>query len=428
MKLQTLQDTSITGKTILLQVDYNVPLEKVRGNWQVQDDTRIVLSIPTIKYLLDHRCKVVILTKSGRPDGVVDVALRLTPQHARLQELLGQPIKLLQVSTGSIVSQAVSELVAGEVLMLENARFEPGEVKNDAALAKFWASLADMIVNDAFSTSHRAHASVSGVAAFLPMVAGLQLQQEVETLSKLIERPRRPFVTIVGGAKISDKVEVIRNLAKVADVVLVGGGVANNFLKAEGIDVHHSYLEDAAVDQAKKGESFVAVADELLEENKLEKMLLNGYIPLPRILYPSDVIAGKSIAHPGKPTVVDLTQGEAVAAAALNGHDEYMFLDIGPKTQRLYSQIILEAGTVFWNGPMGVFEQEEFAAGTRAVAQAMAKSTAFTVVGGGDTISAINQFDVFDRFDYVSAAGGASLEFLAGEQLPGILPMLVAKT
>lgn len=420
-----MHDVELAGKRVLLQVDYNVPLKKSGDRWIVADDTRIVASIPTIKKLVAQRCKIIILSKAGRPDGAVDDALRLDPQAKLLEKLLDMPVQKLDVAVGDEVQAAAQQLQPGAILMLENARFEPGETHNDARLAKYWASLADLIVNDAFSTSHRAHASVSGVAEYLPMVAGLQLQKEVEMLSKLVVEPKRPFVTIVGGAKISDKVEVIRNLSAVADVVLVGGGVANNFLKAEGIDVFHSYLEDQIVDERKKGHSFVAVADDLLEATKNEKMMLNGYIPLPRIIYPSDVVAGKSIERPGAPRVIDLTQGQAAVDAAMGGHDEYMYLDIGPHTQRLYRDIILEAGTVFWNGPMGVYEQSAFASGTRAVAEAMAASKAFTVVGGGDTIGAINAFNVSDQFDFVSTAGGASLEFLSGAQLPGITPMLV---
>lgn len=420
IKLKTLDQAKVEDRRVLLRVDYDTPTTQENGRVVVRDDTRIRLTLPTLEYLLERRCRVVILAKRGRPDGKVVEELRLDPMAKKLEELLQKPVKKINTLIGQEAQQAVDDLQPGEVLMLENTRFHPGEVKNDSELARALAQFGDLIVNDAFSLSHRAHASVSGIAEHLPMVAGLHLQREVKTLSGLVENPKRPFVTIVGGAKISDKVEVIRRLSQLADVVLVGGGVANNFLKAEGIEIYHSYLEDQVVDEAKRGQSFVAVAEELLQNNKHERMMFEGYIPLPRILYPIDVVAADRAEQPSYREVIDLVNNHQ----QIPSKDDYMFLDIGPKTQRLYRDIIMQAQTVFWNGPMGVFEQPDFAEGTQAVATAMAKTSARTIVGGGDTISALKNFELLDRFDYVSAAGGASLELLSGKTLPGLKPMI----
>lgn len=420
MQLKLLTDSNVAQKTVLLRVDYNVPLKKIKNKIVVTDDARLRDTLPTLKYLLDRKCKIVIITHAGRPDGKVVKKLRLDPIANHLQKLLKHPIKKLDQLTGPKVEQAVAQMEAGEIIMLENARFHPGEISKNKTLSKKLASLGEIYVNDSFPVDHRDHASISGIADHLPTVAGFALAKEVEMLSKLTTNPKRPFVAIVGGAKISDKVEAIRNLSKIADVVLIGGGVANNFIKAEGLEIYHSYVEDKTrVDSQKKKKSFVTVAEELLEETKNEKLLLKGYIPLPKIIYPSDVVAAKKMHQPKSTRVIDLTSAD-------NGHvdKETMFLDIGPRTQKLYQQIISEAGTIFWNGPMGVFEEPEFEQGTRAVATAMAKSKATTIVGGGDTISALHKFKMADRYDYVSAAGGASLEFLAGKELPVLKHMI----
>jgi phosphoglycerate kinase len=417
--LKKLTSEFVQAKRVLLKTDYNVPLKQVGKQWEVADDSRIVITLPTLKFLIKHQAKIIITSHLGRPKGAVDPALRMTPVAKRLEKLLGQPIHTVDVPAGPAAETAAKALKPGEVLLLENSRFDPGEKKNDASFAKNLAKLADVYVNDGFASAHRAHASVVGVTEYLPTVAGFALAGEVEMLANLMKNPARPFVAIVGGAKISDKVEAIANLSKIASVVLVGGGVANNFLKAEGVEVFHSYLEDQPADIKKEGKSYVALAGKLIADTKTEKMLLNGFIPLPKIIYPPDVVAADKLEKPTNKAVLDLTNG--------NNHERrerWMFLDIGPKTRQLYREIILQAKTIFWNGPMGVFEQADFKAGTQAVAEAVVESKAKTVIGGGDTIRAIHALGLTKSFPTVSAAGGAALEFLGGNILPGLKPLI----
>ncbi len=399
MNLKTLPDADVKDKIVLLRVDYN------GAN---SDDTRIRLTLPTLHYLLDRNCRIIIVSHNGRPDGHVVATLRLDPIAKRLSDLLHHPVKKINQCQGPAVTQAVASMNSGDILMLENIRFCAGETDNDPALAKFLASLADIVVNDAFSASHRAHASVSGVAKYSPMIAGLHLEKEVKMLSHLLKNPKHPFVVIIGGAKVSDKVAVVEHLGKIADVVLVGGGVANNFLKADGKPVFKSYLEDVIVDEAKRHLDFVKLAHQLLASN-------HG-----KIVYPLDVIAATSINQTAT-TVVNLINPLSFTKA----NPKLMYLDIGPNTIKLYREIIFQAETVFWNGPMGVFEKKPFATGTLKIASAIAKSKALSVLGGGDTIVAIQKFGLQDRYDYVSAAGGAALEFLAGKTLPGLTPLLI---
>lgn len=422
-KLKLLINTNIKNKTVLLKVDYNVPLKEKNGKIEVADTTRIERTLPTVNHLLKNNCKIIITSHLGRPKGEIVESLRLNPVAESLEKLLGKSIKKLDSLVGEENKLAISQANLGEILMLENSRFHPGEKNNDPKLAQELASYADIMVNESFSSAHRKHCTVVGVPKFIPVVAGIAFAKEVEMLSEVIDNPERPFVAVVGGAKISDKVEAVRNLSKIADVVLIGGGVANNFIKADGIEVFHSYLEEDLSDKNGKENnkiSFVTVAEELLEENRAGKMLFRGYIPLSKILYPSDVVIAKKMKNPGKTEIIDLTQDENQDV-----DPEMMFLDIGPNTRRLYRDIILEAKTVFWNGPMGVFEEKEFEEGTKDIARAIAKSPAKTILGGGDTIRSINYFDLEDRFDYISTAGGASLEFLSGKVLPGIEPMLL---
>lgn len=419
LKLKSLTPQFVHGKRVLLKVDYNVPLKKLDNHLVVADDSRIKVTLPTLKFLIKNQAKIIITSHLGRPDGKPVDKYRLDPVATALSKLLDVPIKKINESAGPTAKQAAQALKPGEILLLENSRFNPGEVANSTAFAKQLAELADVYVNDGLASAHRAHASVVGVTRYLPAVAGLALQAEVENLSALIHQPKRPFVAIVGGAKISDKVEAIANLSKIADVVLVGGGVANNFLKAGGVEVFKSYLEDKPVKVKKRKTSYVAIAGKLMAKTKTEKMLLHGYIPLPKIIYPSDVVAADDFANSTQRDVLDLTNG--------NNHErreKWMFLDIGPKTQQLYRDVILQAKTVFWNGPMGVFEQASFAHGTRAVAQAIADSHAETVVGGGDTLRAIHSLKLTNHFPVQSAAGGAALEFLGGKLLPGLKPLL----
>lgn len=411
MKLRSLAPTAITGKKVLVRVDYNVPLK----NGKVADDSRIRLSLETIRFLQQHRAKIVLLSHLGRPKGQVDPTLSLQPVALQLQELLAQPV-IFAPDLETAQSQA-SGLMAGQVMLLENIRFWPGEKKNDPKFAHQLATLGETYINEAFSASHRAHASVSAITKHLPAYAGLNFSQEVEHLSQLMTKPKRPFIMVVGGKKISDKVGAVVNLAKVADCVLLGGGTANNFLKAEGFEVFKSIVEEGGESKEKRPINYVKLAEDLIESTKQNRLLLNNFIPLPKILYPIDVIAA---TNPDSHTTqtIDLV-GETPPTTK-----NLMYLDIGPKTIRLYQEVIAQAQTIFWNGPMGVFEQPLFATGTKDIARSIAKSGATTVLGGGDTIAAINQFELTDHYDYVSAAGGAALEFLAGKELPGVLPLL----
>jgi phosphoglycerate kinase len=419
--LRTLTADFVRNKRVLLKVDYNVPLKKDGKTLTVADDSRIQITLPTLKFLIEHGAKIIITTHLGRPKGAPEAKFRVDPVAKRLSQLLGQKVEKTDVPAGPEAEAAAAKLGPGEVLLLENSRFEPGEKKNDPKFAKQLAQLADVYVNDGFASAHREHATVAAVTKYLPSAAGFALAKEVEQLSDLISNPQRPFVAVVGGAKISDKVLAIANLSKIADVVLVGGGVANNFLKAEGLEVFRSYLEDVPADDKKKGISFVAAAKTLIDSTKSEKMLLNGYIPLPKIIYPSDVVAADRIENPTQQKVMELTNGNGTEKEK---NTQWMFLDIGPKTLRLYQDILSQAKTIFWNGPMGVFEQPEFAGGTKAIAKTIAESGVKTVIGGGDTLRAIHMFGYTDQFSTTSAAGGAALEFLGGKMLPGIEPLI----
>ena len=406
MKLCLPTSTDIAHKKVLLRVDFNVPLERKDDEWKVSDDTRIQAALETINFLLQHQAQVILLSHLGRPDGKVDSDLSLAPIAKHMSQLINQSVPLIT----NFQTQDTP------IQLLENLRFYAEEEANNKTFAQKLASLGEVYIDEAFSAAHRAHASVEGITHFLPSFAGFAFAQEVEHLSQLISNPKRPFVMIIGGAKISDKVSAIANLTNVADTVLVGGGVANNFLKADGFDVAESYLEDTAVDKKKKTINFVKFADTLLDSNQQEHTLLNEYLPLPKIIYPIDVVAATS-KDATKTQVIDLTTQSDV-------EDDLMFLDIGPKTIKLFQAVIAQAKTIFWNGPMGVFEQQPFAKGTHQIAQSIAQSKANSVLGGGDTIASIDEFELRDQFSYVSAAGGASLEFLSGKMLPGVKPLI----
>lgn len=420
LHLKTLNSSTVgqvANKTVLVRVDYNVPLKKIDGIWQVTDDQRVKASLETLTFLLENQAKLVLVTHLGRPDGKKQSDLSLAPVVSRLQELLKRPVALVEE-----IEAVPAALQDVPIVMLQNIRFWPGEEKNDPDLAKQLAGLAEVFVNEAFSAAHRAHASVAGITKHLPSLAGIGFSREVAALGELMTAPKRPFVMVIGGKKISDKVGAVVNLAQVADVVLLGGGTANNFLKAEGIEIYKSVVEETAGSHSKRAVNYVKVAEELMNSTRQDRILLDGYIPLPKIIYPIDVIAAAKLeAKSGQ--VVELLNGQDDQAKQAN----LMYLDIGPKTIKLYQEILLQAGTIFWNGPMGVFESPAFQTGTEEVARTIAKSGAKTVLGGGDTIAAIEQFGLSDRFDYVSAAGGAALEFLSGQSLPGVKPLLQDK-
>lgn len=416
MKLKTLADVHWMNKVVLVRADYNVPVSKQANQlYRVADPRRIEASFYTINTLLANNNKVVILSHFGRPSKTNQAEFSLAPVFAYLSKNTDWNLQFIADYTHPNELRAkIDASPPRSVFLLENVRFLPGEETASSAAVKLLASLGDAFVGDAFSSAHRQHASVSELAKVLPSVAGVALSQEVKAFSDLLTAPMHPFVVVVGGAKISDKIEPIVNLAKVADAILIGGGVANNFLKAVGLAIQKSYLQDVPVDQQKRGVNYVDVADNIVESNLGYRFLKDGYIPLPKIIYPVDVIAAASPTAK-KTQVVDLNDKDKVCHRC-----EQMYLDIGPKTTKLYKELIMQAETVFWNGPMGVFEQKNFARGTKEVARAIAKTSALTLVGGGDTIDALDRFGYFKNVDYVSMAGSAALDFLSGKSLPGV--------
>lgn len=416
LKLPTVTD--IAQKRVIVRVDYNVPLKEVAGKLVVADDRRLRASLDTISFLIQNQAKVILISHLGRPAGTVEPAMSLAPVAEYLNAELRLPVSFVGDCVGETAATAVQQLNPGSVVLLENLRFYVQEEDNDATFAQQLASHADVYINDAFSVSHRTHSSTVGITQYLPSFAGFNLGKEVSTLNTLLTEPKRPFYIVVGGAKISDKVDTLSNLAKIADGVLVGGGVANVFLKAEGIETHHSYLEDAPIDDQKKGVNYLQVADHLIEESKTDKILKDGYIPLPKVIYPVDVVAAPT-PDSTETQIIDLSHD----AADTPDDKDLMYLDIGPKTSRLYAELIKQAGSVFWNGPMGVFEKEAFKAGTTAIAQALAESPAVSVLGGGDTVAAVEQLQLQNKYTFVSTAGSAGLEFLAGKELPGLTPL-----
>jgi phosphoglycerate kinase len=384
----SVRDAEVAGKRVLVRVDFNVPLDGGR----VADDTRIRAALPTIELLRERGASLVLVSHLGRPKGKVDPALSMKPVGERLSELLGG-VLVHQASAvvGEDVETMAEGLHAGDVLLLENARFELGETGNDPALAESLARLADLYVNDAFGTAHRAHASTAGVAERLPGYAGLLLEREVTELTRVVELPARPLVVVLGGAKVTDKVGVIDRFLEVADEILIGGAMCFSFFRAQGIATGDSLVEE-------EGVTLAAEALERAEGSGCELRL------------PVDLVLGESFD-------ADTEVRESDGAEVLDG---WMGLDIGPRSARAYAEAIAAAGTVLWNGPMGAFELAPFAAGTRAVAEAVAEAPGTTVVGGGDSVAALQQFGLGDKVDWLSTGGGASLELLEGKKLPGV--------
>ena len=388
---RSLTDYPLAGKRVLVRVDFNVPLEDGR----VADDTRVRAALPTIIHLLDQGCSIVLVSHLGRPKGQVVDDLRMAPVAARLADLLGRPVATADDCVGPAVSAAAAALAPGDVLLLENLRFHAEETANDAAFAAQLASLADVYVNDAFGTAHRAHASTEGVTHFLPALAGLLMTRELDVLGRLLRDPAHPFVVVLGGAKVSDKIGVIEKMLATADAILIGGAMCFTFFKAAGREVGISRLEADRVDVA-AGIATKAKAGACAFE------------------LPADIVVAPA-AEAGAPARV-------VPADAMPADE--MGLDIGPATSAAYAARLAGAGTVFWNGPMGVFEIDDFAAGTRAVGEAIAASGAVSVVGGGDTVSAVRKFGLGDRITHISTGGGASMEFIEGKALPGVEALL----
>ncbi len=385
MNKKTVRDVDLKGKRVLMRVDYNVPIK----DGVISDDKRIKATLPTINYILEQGASLVLMSHLGRPAGTgYEAEFSLKPVAERLSELLGRPVKFAPDCIGPEVEAMAAALQPGEVLLLENVRFYKAETKNDMTIAESLAKLGDIFVNDAFGTAHRAQSSTEGVARFLPAVAGFLMEKEVEFLSKATENPERPYVVILGGAKISDKIGVIRNLLTKADKLLIGGGMANTFLKAQGYEVGDSLVEEDALETAR----------ELLAEAG-DKLVL-----------PVDVVVATEFSNEAVNKVVPVT-------SVTPG---WRILDIGPETVARFGDILKTAKTVVWNGPMGVFEMPNFAKGTFAIAELLATLDAVTVIGGGDSASAVKKAGVASKMSHVSTGGGASLEFLEGKVLPGV--------
>jgi phosphoglycerate kinase len=388
MNKQNVKDIPVRGKRVLVRVDFNVPMD---DNRNITDDTRIRSALPTIEYLTGEGAKVILVSHFGRPKGQVNPKYSLETVAAHLGELLGQDVTFVSDCIGAEAEKTAAQLLEGRVLLLENVRFHAEEEKNDPEFAKALAGLADIFVNDAFGTAHRAHASTEGVAHYIPAVAGFLMQKEVEVMGRALGNPERPFIAIIGGAKVSDKIGVIENLLNKVDVLIIGGGMANTFLKASDVNVGKSLVEDDKVGLAK----------ELLAKAKERNV---------KLVLPHDVVVAKEFKADAEFRTISVQE---IA-------EDEMALDIGPESSEEFSRQIQDAKTVVWNGPMGVFEMDSFAKGTERVAQAVAACSGITIVGGGDSVAAVEKMGVTEKLTHISTGGGASLEFLEGKVLPGV--------
>jgi phosphoglycerate kinase len=390
---KTIRDIEISGKRVLVRVDFNVPLDMETG--AISDDSRIQAVLPTMKYLVEHKAKVIVCSHLGRPDGKIVEGLRMAPIALRLSQLMNQPVSTTSDCIGPDVEKAVDNLKPGDILFLENLRFHSEEEANNPSFAQALAKLADVYVDDAFGTAHRAHASTVGVAKYLPAVAGFLMEKELRVLGGLLTSPEHPFVALLGGAKVSDKIDLIQNILGKVDLLLIGGGMAATFLKAQGYEVGLSLIEDDKQ----------TMAQELIETARR-----NGRA----LLLPVDLVVANSISIEGKGEVVPVN----------NIPVNKSIVDIGPQSITLFSEKIRQCKTVFWNGPMGVYEIEQFAAGTKAIAELLASLKATTIVGGGSTAEIVEEMKLANKMTHVSTGGGASLKFLEGRTLPGVAVLL----
>lgn len=390
MNKKSVREVDVAGKKVFVRVDFNVPLE----NGAITDDTRIRETLPTIKYLIEKGAKVILASHLGRPKGEVVEELRLTPVAARLSDLLGKQVNKADEVVGASVQEKVDAMKNGDVLLLENVRFHPGEESNDEGLAKAFAQLADLFVNDAFGAAHRAHASTEGIAHHIPAVSGLLMEKELDVLGKALHNPERPFTAIVGGSKVKDKIDVINKMIEIADNIIIGGGLTYTFLKAQGKEIGKSLLDNSKLEQSL---GFIEKAKQLGK---------NFYLPV-------DIVVADGFSASANTDIVDTDHIPA----------EWEGIDIGPKTREIYADVIKNSKLVVWNGPMGVFEIEPFSHGTRAVAQACATTDAYTIIGGGDSAAAAEKFKLADQMDHISTGGGASLEFMEGKILPGVVAL-----
>ena len=389
---KTVYDVDVKGKKVLLRCDFNVPQNKETG--EITSDKRIVAAIPTIKYLLDNGAAVIACSHLGKPKGEWKTKLTLAPVAERLSQLLGQEVIFAKDIIGEDAQAKAAALQPGQILLLENLRFDIREEKNGADFAKALADMAEIFVSDAFGTVHRAHASTAGVAAYLPAYSGLLVDKELSIMGKALDDPKRPFVAVLGGAKVSDKINVINNLLEKADTIIIGGGMAYTFKKAQGYEIGTSLLEADRIDYAKE---------------MIEKAAAKGV----KFLLPVDNLCAAEFSAEAEPVLVEG-----------NIPENLMGMDIGPKTVELFAEAVKGAGTIVWNGPMGVFEFDKFAGGTKAMAKALAESGAVTIVGGGDSAAAVEKLGFADKITHISTGGGASLEFLEGKELPGVACLL----
>lgn len=396
MPKKTLEDMDVEGKRVLVRVDFNVPLNVNTG--AISDDSRIRASLPTIKYLVDHKAKVIICSHLGRPEGKVVESLRMAPAAQSLSQLMGLPVSTASDCIGPEAESKVRKLQEGDILVLENLRFHPEEEANDPDFTRKLAKLADIYVDDAFSTAHRVHASIVGVAKYLPAVAGFLMRKELNVMESLLHNPARPWACLIGGAKVSDKIELLQNMLKKVDMLLVGGGMAATFLKAQGYEVGYSLVEDDKLDLAK----------ELLQEAKEWK------VPL---LLPVDAVVAGEIKAEASTKVVPITNIPA------GSH----IVDIGPKSIALFHNELRKCRTIMWNGPMGIYEMPRFAQGTRAIASFLSTLDAITIIGGGSSAEVVEEMGLTDKMTHVSTGGGASLKFLEGVALPGVEVLLDRK-
>ncbi|NKW95186.1 phosphoglycerate kinase [Bacillus toyonensis] len=389
MNKKSIRDVDLKGKRVFCRVDFNVPMKEGK----ITDETRIRAALPTIQYLVEQGAKVILASHLGRPKGQAVEELRLTPVAARLGELLGKDVKKADEAFGPVAQEMVAAMNEGDVLVLENVRFYAGEEKNDAELAKEFAALADIFVNDAFGAAHRAHASTAGIADYLPAVSGLLMEKELDVLGKALSNPERPFTAIIGGAKVKDKIGVIRHLLDKVDNLIIGGGLAYTFVKALGHEIGLSLCEDDKIELAKE---FMQLAKE---------KGVNFYMPV-------DVVITEEFSETATTQIVGI---DSISST-------WEGVDIGPKTREIYADVIKNSKLVVWNGPMGVFEMTPFAEGTKAVGQALADAEdTYSVIGGGDSAAAVEKFGMADKMSHISTGGGASLEFMEGKELPGVV-------
>ncbi|HDR8027391.1 MULTISPECIES: phosphoglycerate kinase [Bacillus cereus group] len=389
MNKKSIRDVDLKGKRVFCRVDFNVPMKEGK----ITDETRIRAALPTIQYLVEQGAKVILASHLGRPKGQVVEEMRLTPVAARLGELLGKDVKKADEAFGPVAQEMVAAMNEGDVLVLENVRFYAGEEKNDAELAKEFAALADIFVNDAFGAAHRAHASTAGIADYLPAVSGLLMEKELDVLGKALSNPERPFTAIIGGAKVKDKIGVIRHLLDKVDNLIIGGGLAYTFVKALGHEIGLSLCEDDKIELAKE---FMQLAKE---------KGVNFYMPV-------DVVITEEFSETATTKIVGI---DSIPS-------NWEGVDIGPKTREIYADVIKNSKLVVWNGPMGVFEMTPFAEGTKAVGQALADAEdTYSIIGGGDSAAAVEKFGMADKMSHISTGGGASLEFMEGKELPGVV-------